>query len=781
MTTQGRVATFLLLSTALTLSSFGCSSSDGDVIFVAVGQQGRGTYQVTFDDLTVLDSTLSPAWNADQVTSLFQRASSAEACERDGRAGICLSTNDGGPIAVGIRAAPNRQPLADLDEFLLRTDDARRCTENAFDSTRLDCANITAGDELVVEIRFAEVSDALTVAVAVESSASFVEASVVGQTPLRAEPASPRQDGGGKRGARVEFRGEAGTGEVFTGWTGDCRGQPLQFARLLDRNLNCIARFRPADLSQSQLCGVDQRVSGGSCVSCPDGATNDAGDDPAGTDTSCDLPACEADERVRNSQCESCQTGESNAAGDIPAGPDTECDGTTRCPSDQRVNGGVCVSCPPGEINDAGDDPAGPNTTCDIASGGGTNDCPQTCAANEICQNGQCVDACAPPFSLCDGRCVNLDEDPKYCGSCANECARNETCEGGLCTCPNPLSQCTNGCVDTSTAVSDCGDCNQACTEPGEVCTDGICGCPAGETACPIGGCADLDSDNFNCGLCGRVCNNEDVCVDGACVDPITCQANAQPPASCTLFPVDVEACGLPVASTPFSSTSTTLASRDFRIAIPEVAPNQRVYGELTYFNSGSGGGVSQNFRNSLDEPFQLSSGNFIVATNSSDVREHVYPGQRTSCASASQFFINALGMTVSGDFSIETLSGNFNTGGLDVRSATPLPDAACTLQCGYSSGTCGETAHFYEITLPARGWVDIELLTRTPSASGYSIWAFAGPSRNLICTFNGITQREWTPLLRRYINNLNEPQTIAIRVDVGQGEFRMAIATSAP
>src|SRR5687768_15551218 len=38
-------------------------------------------------------------------------------------------------------------------------------------------------------------------------------------------------------------------------------------------------------------------------------------------------------------------------------------------------------------------------------------------------------------------------------------------------------------CVDTSTSASHCGGCNVACDD-GASCTDGACGCPAGQAVC---------------------------------------------------------------------------------------------------------------------------------------------------------------------------------------------------------------------------------------------------------------------------------------------------------
>jgi hypothetical protein len=54
--------------------------------------------------------------------------------------------------------------------------------------------------------------------------------------------------------------------------------------------------FNPSALTLIKaLCGADEHVSNHSCVACPVGTTNAAGDDPSGEDTLCDGPLIYAD------------------------------------------------------------------------------------------------------------------------------------------------------------------------------------------------------------------------------------------------------------------------------------------------------------------------------------------------------------------------------------------------------------------------------------------------------------------------------------------------------
>ena len=88
-----------------------------------------------------------------------------------------------------------------------------------------------------------------------------------------------------------------------------------------------------------------------------------------------------------------------------------------------------------------------------------------------------CRDASdCPADSMCDGKCVNLKEDPKNCGKCGTECGDNETCSNSECKPACEGDQCVNVCEKDGKAVT--------CDE-GMTCKDGECLC--GDKTCDNG------------------------------------------------------------------------------------------------------------------------------------------------------------------------------------------------------------------------------------------------------------------------------------------------------
>ena len=150
------------------------------------------------------------------------------------------------------------------------------------------------------------------------------------------------------------------------------------------------------DTSSSSGCAQNERVVSNACAACPVGTTNAAGDDPTGSDTTCDPILCGANLRVVNKDCVSCPAGTTNAAGDDASGADTNCD-PILCGADQYVSSHVCTPCLTGSTNAAGDDASGADTTCDEpvyqastkVYGGNScsvvNDCKTKCALDNTC------------------------------------------------------------------------------------------------------------------------------------------------------------------------------------------------------------------------------------------------------------------------------------------------------------------------------------------------------------------------------------------------------------
>lgn len=123
------------------------------------------------------------------------------------------------------------------------------------------------------------------------------------------------------------------------------------------------------------------------------------------------------------------------------------------------------------------------------------------CGAEEACEAGRCVAmGCGDAFE-CDGECVDLLSDPRYCGACTTDCADRwpdaltqagiEQAEADAV----PLcieAECAVGCagvdgpVDLLANASHCGACGAACPRVGLIqnnlprCADGACRCFVG-------------------------------------------------------------------------------------------------------------------------------------------------------------------------------------------------------------------------------------------------------------------------------------------------------------
>ncbi len=181
--------------------------------------------------------------------------------------------------------------------------------------------------------------------------------------------------------------------------------------------------------------------------------------------------------------------------------------------------------------------------------------CGTKCGAGEVCSQGACSTSCGGGTALCNAACVDTKSDPANCGACGKKCDAGSLCSKGACApaCAASETACGNACVDTTTDRANCGACGTTC-KSGEVCTAGQCtlSCQQGLTLCtkqvPDGGvvdaasdvadvgvvdaadsgtalgasyCANLQSDDANCGTCGQACGNGTQCVAGACA--VTC------------------------------------------------------------------------------------------------------------------------------------------------------------------------------------------------------------------------------------------------------------------
>jgi hypothetical protein len=175
--------------------------------------------------------------------------------------------------------------------------------------------------------------------------------------------------------------------------------------------------------------------------------------------------------------------------------------------------------------------------------------CGKKCAAGESCSAGICTSGCGMGTTKCGAECVDTKTDDRNCGACGTKCAANQVCNAGACatSCSTGQTQCGMSCVDAQTDRANCGACGTVCKD-GEICSAGKCeiSCQAGLTKCtkPLGDggtsdasadasgdggdagpqlgavyCANLQTENTNCGACGATCAIGKVCVAGACVN----------------------------------------------------------------------------------------------------------------------------------------------------------------------------------------------------------------------------------------------------------------------
>jgi hypothetical protein len=88
---------------------------------------------------------------------------------------------------------------------------------------------------------------------------------------------------------------------------------------------------------------------------------------------------------------------------------------------------------------------------------------------------------------------------------------------GGTGGCGPGVSTCGDSCADLENDPANCGDCGVVCAE-GEVCSAGACGfeCLGGATRCGDL-CVDQENDPANCGDCDVACGLGEVCFEGAC------------------------------------------------------------------------------------------------------------------------------------------------------------------------------------------------------------------------------------------------------------------------
>ena len=192
------------------------------------------------------------------------------------------------------------------------------------------------------------------------------------------------------------------------------------------------------------------------------------------------------------------------------------------CPSGWSCLNGFCVECP------------SPLTLCDgmcvdtFSDTYNCNVCGHQCvtavpAPHQLsvgrCHAGYCYPVCEPGYSECgDPVCADLANDPLNCGNCLNACAAGESCQNGACVVNEPAPCfsptipkgifCGIDCVDPQSDPLHCGACFHDCFALG-----------LEFPACCDGACVGLNS-SANCGGCGIVCGENQMCVDQQCSFP---------------------------------------------------------------------------------------------------------------------------------------------------------------------------------------------------------------------------------------------------------------------
>jgi hypothetical protein len=76
--------------------------------------------------------------------------------------------------------------------------------------------------------------------------------------------------------------------------------------------------------------------------------------------------------------------------------------------------------------------------------------------------------------------------------------------------------QCPGECADLQTDNANCGQCDRICSG-GKTCVTGNCACTGTNILECSGACIDKTTNNSHCGMCDMACNGGKTCQGGSC------------------------------------------------------------------------------------------------------------------------------------------------------------------------------------------------------------------------------------------------------------------------
>ena len=240
------------------------------------------------------------------------------------------------------------------------------------------------------------------------------------------------------------------------------------------------------------FCGTNERVSdSNSCVTCPSGTTNPAGDNPQEYETTC---TCGIDRHVHAGLCLPCPTGYERAVQDPVPGPETSCTAITCDASAAPSNGGIG------------------NCTSSLASG---STCQPTCNSGYTVSGPSSCTAGTLSAATCSANACDASIAPTNggVGDCASSLASGSTCQP-TCNSGYTVSGPSSCTADTLTAAT---------------CSANACDASIAPTNGGVGDCASSLASGSTCQpTCnsGYTVSGPSSCTAGT-LSAATCSANA--------------------------------------------------------------------------------------------------------------------------------------------------------------------------------------------------------------------------------------------------------------